>query len=114
MVQNDETQSVGMNQRVSVGVNRTTHVGRSDRLQVGAQYKAEVVPPPGSRPPTVVTMVDEQIVLDTGAGARITLSGEEILIEAVKISVVGDKELLAKVQRGDLSLVGGPKVKVNC
>ncbi len=59
-------------------------------------------------------MVDGEIVLDTGKGARIEMKDDTIKLIAQKIEILAEKELLGKTNKGDLKLVGGPMVKVNC
>ncbi len=113
LVKNDVTETIGQNKAVTVGVNQRTRVGATDTLHVGKRYEASISP--SSRPaPTSITMTDEKIVLDTGAGATITLQGDEVIIKANRIRLEGERELVGKVSKGDLSLIGGPMVKVNC
>jgi type VI secretion system secreted protein VgrG len=109
----NESFTVGQNQTISVGAGRRVRVGTEDTLEVGKRRRVSIGPSP--RPlPTCVEMVDGRIVLSTGAGATITLDGDEVTIRASKIHLHGDKEVTGKVDNGDLKLLGGPMVKVNC
>jgi hypothetical protein len=89
-VAQNEQASVGMNQRVSVGINRSTHVGAIDSTTVGETHVVSITPPgewgqtEGS---TSILMQDKKIVLDTGAGAKITMEGPVITISAMMVSI---------------------------
>jgi type VI secretion system secreted protein VgrG len=107
-----ERVNVGRNQSITIGVNRTAQIGNNDTIMVGHQHVVRITPSGEAGPST--TMVDKKIVLDTGAGATITMSGSEITLRAEKIHVLGDKEINGTVSSGELRLNGGPHVKVNC
>jgi type VI secretion system secreted protein VgrG len=89
-VQLNEQVSVGMNQRISVGINRSTHVGAIDSTTVGDVHIVKISPPGedgegGGH--TTALMQHQKIVLDTGAGATITMEGSTIRITAKDIWV---------------------------
>ena len=69
---------------VTVGVNRTAQIGNNDTTIVGVQHLV-MISPPGeglSGGSSSITMTDKQIVLDTGAGARIEMDKDVIRIVA--------------------------------
>ncbi len=112
LIKNDHALTVGKNQQQTIGVNRATRVGEVDTVEAGTKILTFIQPKGGS--PTSVTMVDGEIVLDTGKGARIEMKDDAIKLIAHKIEILAEKELLGKTNKGDLKLVGGPMVKVNC
>ncbi|MFO0553854.1 MAG: type VI secretion system tip protein TssI/VgrG [Polyangiaceae bacterium] len=115
LIKNDRTETVGKNTQVVVGVNRATQIGAVDELRVGTKLFAAISGDSASSgTPTSITMVDKEIVLDTGAGATIRMKGAEIQLKAEKIEIVAEKELLVKTEKGDTKILGGPMVKVNC
>ncbi|AKT38693.1 type VI secretion system Vgr family protein [Chondromyces crocatus] len=132
-VQLNEQVSVGMNQRWSVGVNRATQVGSIDSTMVGDTHVVTIVPPSeggGGGGNTTTLMQNKKIVLDTGAGASITLEGDAITLiaktislwatSAVNVTSVGQANVggvsgltLGSIA-GEVVIQGGPLVKVNC
>jgi type VI secretion system secreted protein VgrG len=76
LVKNDE--------RVTIGHNRSTYVRAIDATTVGDTHVVMIAPPGEGGPATSssITMTDKKIVLDTGAGATITLDHDRITIEA--------------------------------
>ncbi|WP_063748807.1 type VI secretion system Vgr family protein [Chondromyces apiculatus] len=132
MIAQNEQIKVGANQAVAVGVNRSTQVGSIDSTMVGDTHVVLISPPgeggigAGS---TSITMKNKKIVLDTGAGAKITLAGSSIRIKARDISILGTNSvnvvscgkstlgamngMTVSSQSGNLLIVGKPKVKIN-
>jgi type VI secretion system secreted protein VgrG len=109
-VQQNEQISVGINRKVSVGVNRVTQVGMIDSNTVGDTYVVTISPPgegitesPDGQ--TSVLMQFQSIVLDTGGGAKITMSGDTISMTAKTIDIISSG--------GDTN-VKGQFVKINC
>jgi type VI secretion system secreted protein VgrG len=112
-----ERVTVGQHQNISVGVNRTAQVGNNDTKLVGVKHMVMITPAGEggvTETATTYTITDKKIVLDTGAGATITMCGAEITLQAEKIHLLGSKEINGKVETGDIRLNGGPHVKVNC
>jgi type VI secretion system secreted protein VgrG len=60
----------------------------------------------------IPTPTVRSIVFDTGDGAKITMVGGKITMEADEISINGKKAEF-KTTDGDLVIKGGPKVKIN-
>ncbi len=129
LVKNDESLIVGGNldsatlgsESFSVGGSRTATIGERLSIRVGTEsvHRAgqlqQLSIEPCPRPtPTTLSITDERIVLDTGAGATLTLEGDEIRLNARSITLLAERELKHKVDNGALSLLGGPMVKVNC
>src|SRR5262249_13642445 len=80
----NERVTIGQNQSITVGVNRTAQIGNHDTTTVGVQHLV-MISPPGEGGPSAsssITMTDKKIVLDTGAGAPITMDHDKITIEA--------------------------------
>lgn len=113
LTRNNEALTVGQSQTIRVGVDRSARIGVEDTLRVGKRHRVSIEPVTRDRP-TSLTISDERITLDTGTGATITLEGDEIILRADKIRFIGEREVTGKVERGDLTLLGGPMVKVNC
>ncbi|WP_437916855.1 type VI secretion system tip protein TssI/VgrG [Sorangium sp. So ce302] len=131
-VQLNEQISVGMSQTVSVGINRVAHVGLIDSTTVGEKHVVTITPPgEGSLggENTTIAMQNEHVVLDTGAGASITMQGSKIKIVADTIclwaknavnitsegntTVGGIAQLTLGSTSGDVVISGGPMVKIN-
>ncbi|MDI1433206.1 type VI secretion system Vgr family protein [Polyangium sorediatum] len=129
----NEAISVGTNQKVSVGVNRSTQVGAIDSTMVGDTHVVSIVPPGeggGDGGSTTTLMQNKKIVLDTGAGAKITMEGNKITIAATTIcvwannavnvtslgnaNIGGITGLTLGSPAGTVTITGGPYVKVNC
>jgi type VI secretion system secreted protein VgrG len=83
-VTGNERETTGLNRSITVGVNRTTQIGSRDVTMVGVTHLVMITPPGEDGPSTSssIMMTDKKIVLDTGAGARITLDHDKITIEA--------------------------------
>jgi len=104
----NETSSIGMNQKISVGVNRSTHVGLIDSTTVGDTHSVTITPPGEGGPGgdnTTMYMLDKKIVLDTGAGAKITMEGSTITLSATTIMIQA-KAFLGACSAG-ATVVGG-------
>jgi type VI secretion system secreted protein VgrG len=92
----NETQAISLSKKVSVGINRATQVGAIDSTMVGHTHVVSIVPPgealttEGS---SSFLMQDKKIVLDTGAGAKITMEGAKITLVADTICVWGKKTI---------------------
>ncbi|AUX39727.1 hypothetical protein SOCE26_011220 [Sorangium cellulosum] len=85
----NERVTIGQNQSITVGVNRTSHVGSIDATSVGGTHVVMIAPPGESGPSTSssIVMTDKKIVLDTGAGATLTLRKDKITLEAKNIEI---------------------------
>jgi type VI secretion system secreted protein VgrG len=132
-VGNNRTSSIGNSETISVGNNRTVTVKNNDHTTVGVEHKVTIAPPPPvviqfpavpfvpppppiviAIPPTTVTMREQFIELSTGY-ATITIDGPDISLEAdgnIKIAAKGKMDVSAA--SGDLTIKGGPMVKINC
>ena len=132
-VGNNRTSSIGSNETISVGSNRTVSVKTNDATTVGVEHKVTIAPPPPviiqfpaipfvpppppiviTTPPTTLTMSTQFIELSTGY-ATITIDGPNISLEAdgdIKIAAKGKMDISAS--SGDLTIKGGPMVKINC
>jgi type VI secretion system secreted protein VgrG len=116
-VGHDERVNIGQHQQTTVGVNRVAMVGAHDELTVGVKHAVAVMPEPGgdsAGDPTTLVMTHRRIRLDTGGGAFVLLEGAEITLKADAITIIGQDEVVAQAAKGDLRLLGGPLVKVNC
>ncbi len=153
LVKLNEKQVVGLNQTLSVGINRATQVGAIDSTIVGDTHLVMISPPgEGGGGSTSVIMKDKKIVLDTGAGASITMDGSTITVKATNIflfaeaflgaasfgvtvvggmanttvgspattvlaggfcTVTGSTGVSISSSGGDVSIKGGPLVKIN-
>ncbi|HRI63505.1 MAG TPA: type VI secretion system tip protein TssI/VgrG [Polyangium sp.] len=89
-VVHNENASIGMNKTLAVGINRSTQVGQIDSTMVGDTHVVTISPSgeglmtDGS---TSFLMKDKKIVLDTGAGAKITMDGASITLSASTITI---------------------------
>ena len=132
-VGNNRTSSIGNSETLSVGNNRTVTVKNNDHTTVGVEHKLTIAPPPPvviqfpaipflpppppmviAIPPTTLTMSEQFIELSTGY-ATITIKGPDISLEAdgnIKIAAKGKMDISAA--SGDLTIKGGPMVKINC
>jgi type VI secretion system secreted protein VgrG len=83
-VTGNEREKTGINRSITVGVNRTAQIGSKDVTMVGNTFLVMITPPGETGPSTSSSfmMTDKKIVLDTGAGARITMDHDKIIIEA--------------------------------
>ena len=83
-VTGNERETTGLNRSITVGVNRTAQIGSKDVTMVGTTHLVMITPPGEAGPSTSssIMMTDKKIVLDTGAGAKITLDHDRIIIEA--------------------------------
>ena len=131
-VGNSRSSSVGSNESISVGANRTVTVANKDATTVGNEHKVTIAPPPPvvikfpavpfvpppppmviNIPPTTLTMSTQFIELSTGY-ATVTIKGPDISLEAdgnIKIAAKGKMDITAG--SGDLTIKGGPMVKIN-
>ncbi|MCA9621483.1 MAG: hypothetical protein KC731_20820, partial [Myxococcales bacterium] len=67
----------------------------------------------GGRPPTNISMVDEQIVLTTG-GASIILKGDDIILSAAgEIKSTSGKDTKIFAKSAPITIQGGPMVYIN-
>jgi hypothetical protein len=117
-----ERVSVGQHQNITVGVNRTAQVGNNDTKMVGTKHLVMITPPgeadPGASTSSSYTMVHQKIVLDTGAGATITLDKDKITIVADDLVEIWGKKrgvnLHAPGSGGSANVFTGDKFTVNC
>ncbi len=88
---------------VTVGRERRTHIGTVDATRVGERHTVTVA---GSGTPTYSELSDKRIHFSTGE-ASITLDGPNITLQA-------KGKILLHSTGGDVELLGGPWVKINC
>ncbi|HVJ90927.1 MAG TPA: type VI secretion system tip protein TssI/VgrG [Labilithrix sp.] len=114
VVQNERV-TIGQNQSVTVGVNRSAQIGSIDSTMVGDTYVA-MISPPGElapSPSSSIVMTDKKIVLDTGAGASITLRRDTITISAKKIKIVAKDHVHVRGSKTGIGLaapIGGTQI----
>ncbi len=100
---------VGSSDTLDVGQTRTTTVGMTDIKSVGLTCNVSVGPTVG----TSMDATQKKIVITTG-GASITLSGDDIFINAKgEIHLHAQKELHLSSAGGDVHIQGGPNVNIN-
>jgi type VI secretion system secreted protein VgrG len=89
LVKNDERVTVRQDRFTRVGRNRTTQIGVADSTLVGEKLLAAVLPASegAGGDMTSLVMTHRKIVLDTGAGATITMEGDKITLDAKLIEV---------------------------
>lgn len=114
LVKNDESVTIGNNrskvvgandslkvvafQTVTVGIARMKFIGFLDAIYVGSSS---------------ITTTDKKIVLDTGAGATITMENAKITISAEEVEVLGSKTTTVAASDGTVFINGGPMVMIN-
>ncbi|MFO0590628.1 MAG: type VI secretion system tip protein TssI/VgrG [Polyangiaceae bacterium] len=105
----------GQNRNTTVGVNRATQVGQIDALTVGNTHVVQISPPGegGGADATFSLMQKDKIELGTAGGARITMEGNTITITAGTIKIESKTKTEVNCTGGDVSIKGGPKVKIN-
>jgi len=119
VVQNERV-TVGQNQSITVGVNRAAQIGSIDSTTVGNTHVVMIAPPGEGGPSTSssITMTDKKIVLDTGAGATITMDHDKITLEADDlIELFGKKRgvnLHAPAAGGKTNVFTGDEFTVDC
>jgi type VI secretion system secreted protein VgrG len=115
-----ERVTVGQNQNISVGVNRTAQIGNNDTTIVGVRHLVMISPPGEASPSTSssITMTDKKIVLDTGAGATITMDRDKISIVADDLVEIWGKKrgvnLHAPAPGGQANVSAGSNFNVKC
>ncbi len=118
----NETKAVGANQSTTVGANRTSFVGYVDETTAGESVALQVRPVEDEMASkTRVFVSDKKIVLDTGAGATITLENDTITLSAAVIAVestdetyvCGNNLVTVESPAGDVVIAGGPMVHIN-
>ena len=106
-------------ERVSIRHNRSTYVGSIDATTVGDTHVVMIAPPAegGPQASSSITMTDKKIVLDTGAGATITLDRDKITIEADDLVEIWGKKrgvnLHAPAPGGQTNLFTGDSFTVS-
>jgi type VI secretion system secreted protein VgrG len=119
IVQNERV-TIGQNQSIAVGVNRSVQVGSIDSTTVGNTHVVMITPPGEGGPErsASITMTDKKIVLDTGAGATITMDRDKITIEADDlVEIFGKKRgvnVHAPAAGGKANVITGDKFSVDC
>jgi type VI secretion system secreted protein VgrG len=142
-VGNSRSSAVKADETINVGANRTVTVGVNDSTTVGTEHKVTIAPPPPvtikfpeipflpplppltlSVPPTTLTMTLQKLVLSNGDQvATLTMDGPNIALFAngnISLEAKGNVDIKAGNQinvtagGGDLTLKGGPMVKINC
>jgi hypothetical protein len=116
-----ERVTVGQHQNISVGINRVAQVGNNDTKMVGVQHMVMITPPGEgavSETSSSYTITDKKIVLDTGAGATITMDHDKITIIADDLVEIWGKKrgvnLHAPAQGGQANVFTGDKFSVDC
>ena len=102
LVANNEREVTGQNRSISVGVNRSAQIGSIDSTMVGDTHVI-MISPPGEGPtetPTSWRMTKKEIVLDTGAGARITMKNAKITLSADTIVLQAKRQTLVRGRKG--------------
>jgi type VI secretion system secreted protein VgrG len=118
-VTGNERETTGLNRSITVGVNRTAQIGSKDVTMVGTTHLVMITPPGESGPSTSssIMMTDKKIVLDTGAGARITLDHDKIIIEADDLVEIHGKKrgvnVHASAPGGGVGIFTGKSFTVN-
>ncbi|NUQ76720.1 MAG: type VI secretion system tip protein VgrG [Polyangiaceae bacterium] len=129
-VAQNEQIKIGQNQVEAVGMNRITQVGIVDSTMVGTMHKVYISPPGegGGGDSSSVTLTDRTIILDTGAGASIVMSGSKVKIVADTICLwgknainitsenntnVGAVQFLTLGSNAAEVVITGPLVKIN-
>jgi type VI secretion system secreted protein VgrG len=119
-VAQNEQVTVGQNLRISVGVNRSAEIGSIDSTRIGNTWVAMIAPPGegGGATSSSITMTDKKIVLDTGAGATITMDHDRITIEADDlVEIFGKKRgvnVHAPAAGGKTNVFSGDAFTVDC
>jgi type VI secretion system secreted protein VgrG len=130
--ENNLRKLVKNNENVSIRGNRSTQVGRIDSTLVGEMHSVMISPPGegGLDEATAWTMEKDRIVFSTPGGAKITLEGGTIRLEAPEMihafgkascalwsfgqtTIGGIAGLTLGSSAGDVNIRGGPLVKVN-
>jgi type VI secretion system secreted protein VgrG len=110
-VAENERTMIGQNQSTIVGVNRTSQVGATDATSAGEKW-VTVAANSAS-----ITVTENKIVLDTGAGATITLESNQIRIEADDLVDIHGKKrgvsLQASHPNGGIGLTSKKKFNVD-
>ncbi len=119
VIQNERVM-IGQNQSITVGLNRSVQVGSNDLLMVGNTHVIMISPPGEAGPSTSssITMADKKIVLDTGAGAKITMDHDKITIEADDVIEIWGKNrgvnVHAPAPSGKTNFFTGDAFTVDC
>jgi type VI secretion system secreted protein VgrG len=101
--------TIGVSDSLDVGQSRTIKVGMTDIKSVGMTCNVSVGPTVG----TAMDAEKKKIVITTG-GSSITLSGDDIFLNANgDIHIHAKKELHLSSASGDIEIQGGPNVKIN-
>jgi type VI secretion system secreted protein VgrG len=108
LVKANETERTGANRTISVGANRSAVIGAVDSTVVGTKHTMHIAQanPPPPIPPTGLDMSDKKISYTTGE-ATIAFDGPDITLEAKGTITI-------KSTGGDVIILGGPAVKINC
>lgn len=104
----DETEVIGRNHAIAVGADRLATVGAVDATTVGVKHAVAIARPADmqSGAPTHIEMIDKRIHLTTGE-ASLTLEGPNITLRGKGLVIVQSDE-------DDVTITGGPWVKINC
>jgi len=127
------TSSVGGGETVSVGAARTVNVATSDATTVGVEHTVTMAPPPPlvlkfpsipflppipplvlPVPPTKLTMRTSSFMELTDGFAKITLDQGAVSIYAPKGITINGATVDVTGRSGDVTIKGGPMVKINC
>jgi type VI secretion system secreted protein VgrG len=101
--------TIGMSDTYSVGMTRTSTIGMTDTTSVGLTHLVSVGPTVGQQ----MDATKKKIVITTG-GASITLSGDDIFLNAKgDIHLHAKKELHLSSASGEVNIQGGPNVSIN-
>jgi type VI secretion system secreted protein VgrG len=132
IVRNHQREVTGQTRNVVVGASRSTQIGAVDATIVGEMCSVRVLPPDqeGSEDATAWTMQKDKITFSTPGGAKLTLEGGTIKLEAPEMlyafgsasctmwsrgatTVGGIAGLTLGAPAGDVVVKGGPLVKIN-
>jgi len=114
-----EREMTGIHRSITVGVNRTSQIGAKDVAMIGDTFLVMISPPGEGGPSTSssILMTDKKIVLDTGAGATITMDGDKITIEADDLVEIHGKKrgvnIHASAPGGGAGIFTGKSFTVN-
>ena len=127
------TSSIGGGETVSVGAGRTVNVATTDATTVGAEHTVTMAPPPPlvlkfpslpflpplpplvvPIPPTKLTMRAGQFAELTDGTAKITLDHGAITLYAPNGITINGAKVDITGRSGDVTVKGGPMVKINC
>jgi type VI secretion system secreted protein VgrG len=102
----NERVTIGENQSITVGINRSAYIGSIDSTTVGGTHSVMIAPPGEGGPSSSssITMTDKKIILNTGAGATITMHRNKITLDAKTVTVVARDNIELRGKKRGLKL----------